>query len=108
MESADDDRTEPVLLVELAEPSPTPPPRLVAETSRPGVITVASHPPGATVVIVTAGRARVAGLTPIRATVDLRARHDLVLAANGFETCVWRLPATPPTDVEVYLRVQGK
>lgn len=121
---SEDDRTEPVLLQKLTEayslppPPAAPAPRLATATRPPpippsavrrsstptlGLLTVTSHPPGATVVIVTAGRAHVAGLTPIRTSVDPRLHHDIIIAANGYDTIVWRLSPHAPRDVIVHL-----
>ncbi|MBA3460688.1 MAG: PEGA domain-containing protein [Deltaproteobacteria bacterium] len=121
MNQPEDDRTEPVLLEEPIEsPSPSPPPpapRLAAATLPPpipaaarrsstppvGLLTVTSFPPGATVVIVSAGRAHIAGLTPLRTTVDPRLHHDIIVAANGYDTFMRRLTPHAPREVEVYL-----
>lgn len=121
MNQPDDDRTEPVLLeepIESSSPSPSlPPPRLAAATLPPpipaaalrssprplGLLTVTSFPPGATVVIVSAGRAHIAGLTPVRTTVDPRLHHDIIVAANGYDSFLRRLAPHAPREVEVYL-----
>ncbi|MDQ3367777.1 MAG: hypothetical protein M3680_20325 [Myxococcota bacterium] len=100
----------------------SPPPRLAAATRPPPIpsparrtnptmvalLTVTSQPAGATVVLVTAGRAHVAGLTPIRVAVDPRLDHDIIIAADGHATTIWRLPPYARRDITVHLPIRGE
>lgn len=112
MGPSEDDRTEPVALQDLSEPSPPRPPPIPTQARRSsapllGVLNVRSQPSSATVVIVTAGRAQVAGVTPIRTTVDPRLNHDIIVAAKGYDTVVWRMSPHAHRDVEVHLQVHS-
>ncbi len=58
-------------------------------------------------VLVTAGRAQEAGLTPVRVDIDPQLHHDVIIAADGHDTIVWGLSPHAPRviDVELQLRV---
>ena len=89
-------------------PLPLPLPLPSTTGAAGGSLSITSHPSPATVVIVTAGRAHAAGRTPLRTAVDPRLDHDIILAADGYDTIVWRLRPHAPRAVEVSINLRAR